>query len=419
VRWEPILRRDLAIAARDRVSTLAAELARLEWDASAVDLCERALLYGYLGFFDSHGSALLHVAEYLNAATARVTKELPSGFCNGLSGIGWTIHHLRSVLESPSNCDSESREDPLEELDHVILLRLRRDRWPGPYDFIAGLVGIGVFFLERLPLLTACEGISLVLGHLEGLAEESRLGITWHTPAGLLPEHQRRACPKGHYNLGVAHGVPGVVYLLSESIAAGIETARAERLLEGSVKWLLAQQQPAHVLSRYGYWIPSGETETRVSRVAWCYGDLGIAAILYHVARRLGRTDLLRFACSLLDRCLNRSIEHIEPSLCHGAFGIAHIFNRIYQAELKTRYRDAAIRYYKCGLSLMQDLSADIPETGGNGMFEGSFPLSRLGASFLEGTIGVALALLSAVEPIEPQWDRRLILSGCSRHRKN
>jgi hypothetical protein len=35
--------------------------------------------------------------------------------------------------------------------------------------------------------------------------------------------------------------------------------------------------------------------------------------------------------------------------------------------------------------------------------------------AFLDGAIGVALALLAALTPIEPQWDRLLQLSGCDR----
>ena len=32
---------------------------------------------------------------------------------------------------------------------------------------------------------------------------------------------------------------------------------------------------------------------------------------------------------------------------------------------------------------------------------------------FLDGAIGVALALLAALAPVEPLWDRLLLLSGC------
>jgi hypothetical protein len=31
---------------------------------------------------------------------------------------------------------------------------------------------------------------------------------------------------------------------------------------------------------------------------------------------------------------------------------------------------------------------------------------------FLDGAVGVALAFLAAVTPVEPNWDRMLLLSG-------
>jgi hypothetical protein len=34
--------------------------------------------------------------------------------------------------------------------------------------------------------------------------------------------------------------------------------------------------------------------------------------------------------------------------------------------------------------------------------------------SFLEGSVGIALALLAAVSPKDPEWDRLLLLSGRS-----
>ena len=34
--------------------------------------------------------------------------------------------------------------------------------------------------------------------------------------------------------------------------------------------------------------------------------------------------------------------------------------------------------------------------------------------AFLDGAIGLALSLLAAISPVEPQWDRLLLLSGRS-----
>ena len=398
--WRPILRDDVAIVARNRVSRLAAALADSDNSAaSPAALCDRALVFGYLGQLETQRAKRIQALEYLNLASERVTPELPSGIINGLSCVGWTFEHRHSaVLNRTLIADDSNRgDDPLEDLDRLILSRLRRDRWSGSYDLIGGLVGIGVYFLERYPLPTAYEGLRLIVGHLESTAEESRAGITWHTPPRLLPDTERVQCPNGHYNLGVAHGVPAVVYLVSEMMAAGVETTRAERLFEGAVKWLVGQKQRTDVASCYAYWIAAG-VGTTVSRVAWCYGDLGIGGVLHHVATRHGRSDLLHLARELVDRCLSRSTDNLDAAFCHGAVGIGHILNRLYQAELQNRYRDAAIHYYERSLALMTGMET-----------------AAIDGSLLEGVSGIALALLAATEDIEPEWDRRMVLSGRSR----
>ncbi len=410
--WEPILSRDLVHSARDLITGIASEIESLDLvDPSGVELCERALLFGYLALSKPAGRWRYRVIESLNIAADRVSRNLPTGVFSGLSSVGWTIEHLTSILAADGVCEPDVNkvEDPLEEIDSLILRRLKRSHWAGPYDLVGGLAGIGVFFLERLPLRTPSRGISLILNHFEQQAEESSCGITWHTPPELLPESERRTCPGGYYNLGVAHGVPGVVQFLGEVVASGIEVARARRLLEGSVQWILAQQHP-HLLSRYSNWVVPGE-EPRVSRLAWCYGDLGIGAILYYTARRVGRADWLKFAKTLLDLCLTRPLDHVrEVGLCHGALGIAHIFNRAYQMDHDDRYKGAANRYYERGLAILKQLEARGPRSYAHWVNRVDPNLS-----FLEGKIGVALALLSAVDPIEPQWDRRLMLSGCRR----
>jgi len=196
--------------------------------------------------------------------------------------------------------------------------------------------------------------------------------------------------------------VPGVAQFLGEVMAAGIEVPRAQRLLEGAVQWIMACPQPA-TGSRYSNWIAPGQ-QLKPSRLAWCYGDLGLAATLYYTARRVGRQDWEKFAQDLLDLCLDRSPDQVKDvGLCHGALGIAHIWNRIYQVTHDARYKTATNYYYDLGFRLMAD-----QEMTGN-----SAAVSDL--SLLEGKTGIMLALLSAVNPVEPWWDRRLSLSGCSR----
>jgi lantibiotic biosynthesis protein len=339
--------------------------------------------------------------------------------------LGWTVEHLSRLLRQLSAPEDNHQDSALEpeepeeedlnaEIDALVLRNLQRTTI---YDLISGLVGFGAYFLERWPKASAVQGIRAVFDRLEKLAEHTDQGITWHTGTEFLPEWQVTQCPNGYYNLGVAHGVPGVVHLLGQiSATTAVEPERLRRLLEGAVNWIIAQQRPRGALSRFPSWIVPGE-EPSDSRLAWCYGDLGILAVLLPLARRAGRKDWQEFTQDLLDHCLAWPPDDGNVSdapLCHGAAGVAHIFNRIYQSNGDLRCRDSAVLWFDRALAMRK------PGTGVGGFSALTRPDPEKGIvwdanpAFLDGSIGIALALLSAVSSVEPQWDRMLLLSGQS-----
>lgn len=99
-----------------------------------------------------------------------------------------------------------------------------------------------------------------------------------------------------------------------------------------------------------------------------------------------------------------------DAGLCHGAAGLGHLFNRMYQATGAPALRDAA-RFW-----LVRTLEMRQPGCGIAGFaayrHPGSETLRWMGhASLLIGAAGIALALLAAATPVEPAWDRMLLAS--------
>jgi hypothetical protein len=393
---------------------------------------EEALLYSYLAVAQNDLAWATRATECLNQAIDEANQQSAYlGLFGGLTGLGWTVEHISQLLnqtsfpgedEPDSNAETDAgpeEEVPIEEdlnaeIDAVVLRNLQHFTSSSPYDLISGLVGFGVYFLERLPKETAIQGIQTVFGHLETLADHTEAGISWHSGPELLPDWQREQCPNGYYNLGVAHGIPGIIHFLSEVSASRIvDQQRSHRLLEGSVNWLISQRRPSGARSAFSAWIVPGQ-ETSDSRLAWCYGDVGILSVLLQVARRAGRDDWQKFANDLLDHCLAWPPDQAgvgDAPLCHGAAGVAHIFNRIYQSENDPRCRDAAIFWLERALAMRQ------PGTGVGGFSSLTRPdpsgpiVWEANPAFLDGAIGVALTLLAATTPVEPAWDRMLLLS--------
>ncbi len=68
------------------------------------------------------------------------------------------------------------------------------------------------------------------------------------------------------------------------------------------------------------------------ARLAWCYGDPGIAASLMAAAGAAGRPDWYRVAVDVACRAAARDLALAgvkDSGICHGAAGLAHIFNRL------------------------------------------------------------------------------------------
>lgn len=409
--WQKVLDDGLIRSARDVVFEVADTVGAMpSFVGTASRLADLALLSGYLALYDCKRYPWSAVVRHLNRCVDLIVEGEwhDMSLFGGLSGLGWTMSHLNSMLLEFGTTYS-SHEDPVEEIDKEILRRLQQQPCDIPFDLIRGLVGTGVYLLWRLPRRSAFEGLRIVLDQLEQRSEEACDGITWRTGTQDMPYRHRNIYTAGYFNLGVAHGIPAVIYLLSEMISDSIEAVRSVRLLDGAVRWLLSQQHPPGALSRFSFWVAEGE-EPRDSRLAWCYGDLGIASVLHRAGQRVGRDDWRRFALSLFDSSIRRTPDQDHgvtyPSLCHGSIGVAHIYNRVYQAEGGDGYRRAANRWYEHGLRLLR---------AGSSTIEREPPVSGLEPestrSILSCSIGVALALISALTEIEPRWDGLMLLS--------
>jgi lantibiotic modifying enzyme len=254
--------------------------------------------------------------------------EADPGLCGGFTGVAWTVEHLRGWLLD------EEDEDPGTEIAIALARLLIRSPWPWEYDLVSGLVGHGVYALERMPRLLGRECLESTVARLAEEAEHGPQGIAWwKAPARLMPRI-REENPQGLYDLGLAHGSAGVIALLGQACARGVAEQEAGSLLAGAVPWLLAHQNPPGALSRFPTRIAPGQ-ENGQARIAWCYGDLGIAVALLIAARGMGELEWEQTALDLARGAAFRSFVDlgvVDAGLCHGAAGNAHLFNRLFQA---------------------------------------------------------------------------------------
>ena len=99
-----------------------------------------ALFFAYLA--ESRGGAEDEAAarHWLDQAIAAVSEvEVPASLYSGLTGVAWVAAHLG--VHFP-DLDTEA---VCQEIDEALLSHLSGSPWPGSYDLIDGLVGLGVY----------------------------------------------------------------------------------------------------------------------------------------------------------------------------------------------------------------------------------------------------------------------------------
>ena len=328
--WQPILSGAPATSAWDAISAIARDLRQKPIDNASLAGGDAglALFYAYLAEARPNEGYDEDAARHLEAAIDALanTPMLP-GLYAGFTGIAFAAELLQGDPSVPEE------EDPAHAIDEALLEHLDQPKWEDDYDLISGLVGYGVYALERMPRLSAARCLERILDHLEASARRVDGGVSWWTAPELLPEWQREVHPEGYYNLGLAHGVPGVMGLLGRMIGAGVAASRARALLEGMTSWLLALRMPK-AGARFGSVCRPGLGPSP-SRAAWCYGDPGVAAALLVAGRAVNDPAILGAARELTFECTARTAEESgvrDAGICHGAVGLAHLYLRWHQA---------------------------------------------------------------------------------------
>jgi class I lanthipeptide synthase len=413
--WRPLVSGQTAQQALQAVDDIAESIASLqppprEHDASlASGQAGLALLFAWLARTGRGQQADALAWHYLDEAIDAVsTQELGPSLFGGFAGVGWAAELVDHLLEP----DADDRNEAIDEA--VVRLLSRANLWPAPHDLVVAVTGLGVYALQRWPRPLAIESLRLVLERLHEQARRDEHGVYWWTPPeGLLHPESRRQYPSGRADLGLAHGMAGAIALLGSICAVGVEREAARPLLDGAVSWLLAHSVETEAGPTFPVWLAPGVEPTR-ARCAWCYGDPGIAAALLVAARGVRADKWEQTAVALAGRAADRPPEEtgvVDACFCHGTAGLAHIYNRLYQATGEPKLRRAGVYWLERTLDFYRSARGH-----GGSWVQGSADPAQAGPwtgiGMMEGAAGVALVLLAATTSVEPLWDRMFLVSA-------
>ena len=362
-----------------------------------------ALFYAYLGAATGN-EQWTALADRLmeHSIDALADRPLPSELYDGFPGIAWTIGHLEGMLFEESE---EDEDDPIGE-SLIQLLDRPKPFARGDFDLIGGLAGYGVYAFDALPRPAARRSLELLVQRLIEIGEPVDGGFSWFSPPEALPDWQLEEAPNGKFNLGVSHGVAAVISVLGLCNAAGVMNDEQRAILDRTVAWLLAQKQEGTSWCFANAVIEGVPVER--DRLAWCYGDPGIAGALFTAARHCGKPGWEAAALDVARTAAARPMADsrvIDAGLCHGSAGLAHLFNRMHQASGDPALERAARAWFRHTVDMQKH------GTGIAGYIFWESPDWKPLPGFLAGLAGVGLGLLGGVTSLEPAWDRFLAVS--------
>jgi hypothetical protein len=368
--WQPLLAGDEANRA----------LALVDAIADAVDgrppddptLCSGwagvALLHGYrarAGREDGEERAFAALEQALDTIDS---VESPWLF-DGWTGVGFVAQHLADELGEVGDVI-----EPIDAIAEQLLATEDMRAW----TLTHGAIGLGVYGHERgLPAM-----VERAAQCVAALAERNPGGATWRQPELLSGQTEP------HINLGLAHGVASAIAFLA--------TTGPHELVREGVRWLRARER-AEECPRYP--MNEGYVELAFKGIldGWCYGDPSTALVLVRAGLLIGEPELVSAGRALAHHAAHRTNHQLsrltlDTTLCHGAISHAHLFHRL------ARYLDDPVLLATAHRWTTRVLADDV-------LALNTRPGLQLGLS------GVALGLLAAATPVEPEWDRAFLLS--------
>ena len=243
-------------------------------------------------------------------------------YCNGLAGLGVGLLTLQQD-EFISGVDSA-----LGAIDPVISLSLESFIEDNNIDFLHGLIGIGFYLLERNNSSKeySVSNLSKIVDYLDKSKISDGAIVKWRYNEKKLSKP---------FNISLSHGVSSIVVFLCRLIKSGAlgenYNVKIKQMLQGAIQYLLTNRVD---VDKLGCWFASSSIECddrpHRSRLAWCYGDLGVATALLEAGNALNDSSVRDIAIQvLLYSAKRRDIKANYVNdfcVCHGSVGIAQIF---------------------------------------------------------------------------------------------
>ena len=355
-------------------------------------------LYYYADFTKEKKYTLL-AEQVLNKLLTQLESNIPGfSYAGGYAGIFYLFRFLQEKkFISVDFLDSE------EIIENYLIKQARHCMQINDYDYLHGSLGVALYFLRKNP---DHPFLREFIEFIYYTAEKEALNHTvkWKTPYGRERVYD--------YHLSLSHGMTSMALFLcrllkSESFS---ESKDCVTMLEGCVNYILLQEIDH---TRYVSYFPNTSLENNPSpvqsRLAWCFGDLGIAWALWQAGIAVNKRQWQDKAIEIMEHATRRvNWEQTlvnDCGLCHGSAGVAMLFRRFYLETREQIFYNAWVHWLDFTLNFKRF------DDGLAGFKTVELQEWKDDMSLLTGISGIGLSLLSFIRDDLQELDELFLLS--------
>lgn len=349
--------------------------------------------YEYYNLLKSQESYELSVSEFEKSYNEIESKLNNTGFINGITGVIWLYDFLvdKDILEGD--------DDIFNFFDSFLTDSIEVEKSNKNYDLFYGILGYGCYFLERAAKDNKYYPIlNTIVDSLEYFSIEDKDGIFWLNKFD------------NNINLGMAHGLPSIISFFADVYKL---TQYEKALLIGkkTISWINSHKTDLEEsFSVFPSTIDINYTKPfNTSRLAWCYGDLGIGYSMIKFGKSVSDNIIIEEGVKIIRKTAFRKIESEgtgikDMGFCHGVAGLTYMYNKLvidYNLQEFTEARNYWLNElckgnnieYFYGYLFYNNENKYAPDLG-----------------VIAGMAGIGLVLISILNNTSGKWDRIFLL---------